>query len=295
MLAGELYKLSRNRLVWLLSVVLVGFLAAPYLIYLGGRGIKQNLATDPLSTLYLIMQRDLQVLRIFSGIYLLLLAALAVGQEYSQGTIRVLLGRGAGRLHLLGAKALALAAVAVGLLAFALALDVVLALGFLLVEHGNLDALQAATPRFWGDTRLYIASVAISMGATLLLGLAASALGRSLAAGLTVGLAWFPVDNLSVLVLSLLTTFTHSDFWVNVSAYLLGPTLNTLPALIVPARVMVTQGPKGPVTMSQAASTLGAPVLVPVDGAHALLVVLGYSLVFAALAVIVTWRRDVLE
>jgi hypothetical protein len=41
--------------------------------------------------------------------------------------------------------------------------------------------------------------------------------------------------------------------------------------------------------------TMGIPPLVTYDGTHALLIALIYGVVFAGAAVLVMWRRDVLE
>ena len=63
----------------------------------------------------------------------------------------------------------------------------------------------------------------------------------------------------------------------------------------MPARQMVMAGPNGPVRVSQTADTIGAAPLVHIGATQGLLVVLGYSAIFAATAVYLTWRRDVLE
>ena len=294
-LRGELFKITRQRSVWIATILLGGLICAPYLIYLAGRGIADSIASTPLDVLYTLMERDLEIVRAFSGIYLLVLAALVVGQEYQLGTIRILLGRGVGRLHLLGAKVLALAIVAVIVLAAALALDVALATVDLLILAHNLSAFSALTSQFWTDTEWYILSVAISMGATLLLGVAANVVGRSLAFGLGVSLVWFPADNIGSVLLALVGQFTNNTFWLKVSGYLLGPVLNVLPSLIVPARVITIHGENGVQTVSKPASTLGITPLVDITNTHAWLVIAGYCAVFAIVAIVLTWRRDVLE
>jgi hypothetical protein len=133
------------------------------------------------------------------------------------------------------------------------------------------------------------------MGATLLLGVAAAVLGRSLAFGLAVGLSWFAVDNLAIIPLSLLSQFTHNDLWRQVSGYLLGLMLNRLPDYIVPPYHVTLQTPAGPQTVAQTVSGFGPLPLVHVDGTHALLVIGGYALVFAAAAVVLARVRDVRE
>jgi ABC-type transport system involved in multi-copper enzyme maturation permease subunit len=167
---GELFKITRLRTFWLMLVVIFGLAFAPVLLYLSRPTLKDLITQDPNGALYNIMPVDLSVIRIFSGILLLILSAMVIGLEYQQGTIRILLGRGVGRLQLLGAKTLALAIVGAALLAALLIYDYLLALGMLLVKTGNLDLLQHATPQFWADARLYLLTVVISMVATLALG-----------------------------------------------------------------------------------------------------------------------------
>ncbi|MFL5657524.1 MAG: hypothetical protein ACJ8CB_25495 [Ktedonobacteraceae bacterium] len=120
------------------------------------------------------------------------------------------------------------------------------------------------------------------MGVTILLATALSVVGRSLSFGLSASLAWFPADNVgSLIFLMLAFRITHSDFWRNVSAYLLGPNLNVMPAVLLPAQLK--------------ANSIGITPLVDVDGTHTLLVTLVYALIFAVVAVVLTWRRDVKE
>src|SRR5579872_2840103 len=103
LLRGELRKLVHLRIAWVLAALYVLLLIGSQLLLLSGSG-AQDLRRDPLGSFYNLMEGDLSLVRIFSGIILLILAAHVIGLEYQQGTIRVLLGRGVGRLQLLGAK-----------------------------------------------------------------------------------------------------------------------------------------------------------------------------------------------
>jgi len=131
--------------------------------------------------------------------------------------------------------------------------------------------------------------------ATLLLGVMAAVIGRSLAFGLAVGLSWFAVDNLAQLPLTLGYQFTHSDLWREASGFLLGPLLNRLPDYIAPPWHTVTQTPGGPVTVTNQVSGFGVMPLVAVSGSQALAVIGAYAILFALIAVILTWRRETLE
>ena len=110
---------------------------------------------------------------------------------------------------------------------------------------------------------------------------AVSVLGRSLTFGLSLALAWFAVDNIGTIFLYLGYRLTHSDFWLNVTAYLLGPILNVMPKALITSKTEI--------------STIGAQPYVTVDGAHTLWVTLVYAVIFALVAIVLTWRRDVKE
>ena len=129
---------------------------------------------------------------------------------------------------------------------------------------------------------LTVAAVAlVSMGVCILLGTAGAAVGRSLPFAVSVALAFFPADNFATIVLYLLGRATHHyGFWYSQTQWLLGPSLNHLAAALQ--------------TDQRRMPLLPVP-LVPVTGAHLWAVVGVWSALFAAAAVLLTWRRDVLE
>jgi ABC-2 type transport system permease protein len=292
---GELFKVARLRVTWVMTIVFAGLLAGPQLIWMAAPRSKESLHSNPFNLLYTLMEVDLSLLRIFGGVLLLILTAYVVGLEYQQGTIRVLLGRGVGRLQLLGAKALALTSVALLVLIGGLLIEVVMGLFVVFVLAGSLDPLRSLTPTFWANSRLYLLSVVISMGVTLLLGVAVTVVGRSLAFGLGVGLGWFAADNVGVVIMLLAYSFTGNDFWQQITGYFLGPVLNFLPTLIVPARTATVATPRGPIVISRPADTIGASPLAHIDATHALAVIGVYAAVFVVVAIALTWRRDVME
>jgi hypothetical protein len=116
---------------------------------------------------------------------------------------------------------------------------------------------------------------------------AAATLGRSLAFGLAVGLSWFAVDNLLTIPISLLTQVTGSDFWAKLSTVLLGPTLNRLPDFIL--------APDHEATHTITVGGFGPQPLLTVSGGHALLVIGVYAAIFLAVAIGLTWRREILD
>ena len=234
---GELFKISKQRATWILAVLLLGIICFPFLINFAIHDLKDQLAFDPLQVLYRTMSENLLMLRIFSGTFLILVTARLIGMEYSAGTIRILLSRGVGRLQLLGAKLTAVGIVALGVLVFGIAVQFVLSLLQLLLVAGNLDALKAAngTP-YWSDARTYVLTIAFNMVVTILMATAVTVIGRSLAVGLSAGLAFFAVDNIGTIFLYLAFRITGSNFWMLLSGDLLGPNLNAMPNQLLSSR-----------------------------------------------------------
>ena len=119
------------------------------------------------------------------------------------------------------------------------------------------------------------------MGIAILMAAAAAGIGRSLAFAMAASLAFFPVDNFSVILEALGSRITRQDHpWLNISQYQLGPNLNTVLNLIEPGH--------------HARAAFATP-LTPVDATHALVVIGAFALGFAAIAVIRAVRPDVLE
>ncbi len=276
---GELLKISRQWATWIMLLLWLGIICLPYLLLLTSPDIKDNLLHNALPFLYNREEGNLAILRIFSGIFLIVLTASAIGLEYQLGTIRILLARGVGRLQLLSAKLLTVTVVGLAILGVGLLLNILLTCLLTLIVTGNLNALQSLTSAFWSDMRLYVVTIMVSMGVTILMATAMAVIGRSLAIGLSVALIWFPVDNIGTIIMELANRITHNDFWLNVTAYFLGPNLNTLSKHVLSGDVQ----------------DIGASPLVKVDSSHILLVVLVYALIFAVTSIVLTWRRDVKE
>ncbi len=123
----------------------------------------------------------------------------------------------------------------------------------------------------------------VSLGVSILMAAAVTALTRSLAAGLTVSVIWFPIDNFSVIILILGDRLTKWDFWSLLSGDFPGPQ---------PERdARPGDEPEHPAAVVRG---LFEP-LTPVTGAHTLLVTAIYAVVFLAVAFGVTATRDVKE
>lgn len=278
---GEFLKI--RRLGWLLlALFLAGFLVW-FLLGANLSGLKADAQHTPLHFLYYTLQSNLVIVRILGGILLLILASFMIGREYQYGTIRILLARGVGRAQLLLAKLAVLALSALILLVLSLLLIAALTCLLLLMLTGSLSALSALTPAFWFNASLNLLTVVISMAATILLAAAMNTLGRSLTFGLSASLIWFPLDNIGAVVLNALAHVTHNDFWLNLTAYFLGPLLNRLPDMLLPSDVR------------SGFQSFGAGPQVAVSDTHALWVIGVYALVFVNLAFVSSWKRDVRE
>jgi ABC-2 type transport system permease protein len=291
LLRGEARKIMRLRITWLMALLYTGILTVLQLVLATGPHTADQLRGDPLGGLYNVMEGDLSLVRIFSGIFLLVLTAHVVGLDYQQG-LRVVLARGVGRVQLLGAKTLTLALAGLGLFIWGCALQLGFGVVIVRVLAGGSAPWTALNGQYWSDTAYYALCVLISIGATLLLGIAASAVGRSLAFGLAVGLSWFAVDNLAIIALNVAYQITHQDFWRELSGYSLGLLLNRLPDYLVPSNHVVAAGPGG---STPRVSGFGLMPLVPVTAAHAVIVITLYATIFAVVAIVLTARRDVSE
>jgi ABC-type transport system involved in multi-copper enzyme maturation permease subunit len=169
-LRGEIFKITHQWTTWVMLVLLLGVIGLPFIIIATSPNVIDDLRNTPLSFFYNEMEICLSLLRVFIGIFLLILTARVIGLEYHLGTIRILLARGVGRLQLLSAQLLAIAIVALTLFAGGILLDGILTCGLVAIVTGNLNALNVLTSTFWSSTWLYVLSVLISMGVAILIG-----------------------------------------------------------------------------------------------------------------------------
>jgi ABC-type transport system involved in multi-copper enzyme maturation permease subunit len=280
MLGGELFKITRLWLTWIMLVVLLIGLTGPFLITATSPYNKIRVTNTPLHLMYDEMSLNLLDFRILSGVFLILLTSTVIGQEFQNGTIRILLSRGIGRLQLLLAKFLCIVIIALALFIIGVIVDSLLIIGVVFTLAGNLNALQTLNATFWNATELYLLTVLISMGATILMAVALNVLGRSLTIGMTLAMSWFVVDNVGAEFMAIAAHVTNSKIWLDITAYLLGPNLNDMPIVLIPGNA--TESP-------------GVYPLVPVSGAHTLWVTLVYSILFVIVALAFMRLRDVRE
>jgi ABC-type transport system involved in multi-copper enzyme maturation permease subunit len=278
---GEALKVSRQLSFWLMLAGAVVLLAIVTLAITSASNIQDQLKTDPTAWAY--GARDIfgTIFQIGSGIFLLIVGSRLFAMEYSSGTIRIIYARGTGRLRLLLAKMLTLAIIGILLLAgYLVVAGGVLAL-LVNAWTGSLAPLQHLPSEFWQDLEMWALVQGMSIGIVILMAAAAAGIGRSLAFAMAASLAFFPVDNFSVILESLASRITKQDHpWLNISQYQLGPNLNIVLNLIEPGH--------------HARGAFATP-LVPVDETHALVVIGAFAVAFAAIAIVRTVRPDVLE
>ena len=280
-LRGETIKLTRQLSLWLMlggSLLLLGVIVVAIS---GGSNFKPLLESDPTKWAYDKLLVFGTIFQIGSGIFLLIFGARLFGMEYSSGTIRVIYARGVGRLQLMLAKMVDLAAVGVLLLiGYCVVVGAILLL-LINAVHGNLDPVGKISSGFWQDVGRWAAVMGISMGLAILLAAAAAGLGRSLAFALAAALAFYPVDNfLNILEVLGARATGHNHPWFDISAYQLSANLNVVLTFWEPGH--------------ESRPAFSSP-LVSVDLTHTLVVVAVYAALFAAIAVVRAVRPDVLE
>lgn len=278
---GELFKISRQWATWIMLVLFLGVLFLPYVVMFIERDIQRLITAPGGAYFYSWVAAGLALVRIFGGFFLVILTARTIGQEYHLGTIRILLARGVGRMQLLWTKLVAIALWAVLLLLVGLLLNALLALLQVQVVTGNLHAITDQSATVWHDLGLYVLTILVSMLSTILMAAAITILLRSLAGGLSASIAWFPADNIVVLILLVAFDVTNNTLWRTISAYLLGPNLNVMAGEVA--------------GQQRGAWMFGQAPLVQVDGTHTLVVTAVFTLVFALVAFLFMWRRDVKE
>jgi hypothetical protein len=184
-------------------------------------------------------------------------------------------------MQLLSTKLVAMAIWAGLLLLIGLLLNALLALIQIQFVTGNLNVITGLSATVWRDLGIYVLTILVSMVSTILMATAITILLRSLAGGLSASIAWFPADNIVVLILLVAFDVTSNTLWRNISAYLLGPNLNVMAAEVAGQR--------------RGAWMFGQTPLVQVDGTHTLAVAAVFTLIFALVAFVCIWKRDVKE
>jgi ABC-2 type transport system permease protein len=293
MLRAELFKISRQRGIWISAIIIAAVFALFSLeYYFILRALSDRLASAsevlPGTVPYSVMTGLLDSVRGFVGIFATLVTVFAIALEYQQGTIRVLLARGVGRLRLLGTKLLASLIVSLGMLVVLLVLALVMG-NFDIAAGLGGQSLGAATQLpdfFWSDTLGYIGTVAISVAATVLFAGMFSVLGRSMAFGLSFALAYFPVESIVGNILRAIGVANNDPTWTNIPNYFFGTALTNMPLEWLPNRNL---------SIFQLLNRAVQGISGSIDGTQVLTVTVIYVVAFAALTGYLMQKRDVLQ
>lgn len=297
LLRGEIFKLNRLGALWWtggVSVALIGVTTV-----FDAANTYANLASDATPTAAALPAYYQAVRFVFtatialSGLAGIVVAVAAITQEYHMGTIRILLGRGVGRLRLLAAKLIALALYGLGIVGAMLALGAVGNLIALAIVRHSLDVVGAVSGDFWNALGIFVLVAAINVLATMALAAFAAVLGRNQAFGLGVAVPYFLVENIVTGILLAVSFATDNAFWFNLSQYLPGENLAQLPGLLVPAATLGS-GPSG-IRAGGGNPRFGDLQFLQIDGTHALVTIGLYTLAFIGLMVWLMARRDVKE
>jgi ABC-type transport system involved in multi-copper enzyme maturation permease subunit len=301
MVQAELGKIVRWRAIWftllgigLLMLLLNGltyFVTLYSLTNAQGLG-ERNQPPPPLppaeAVPYVMMTTLLDAVRQYSGLVIAILAVMLVAAEFQFGTIRIVLGRGVGRIRLLLAKISAL------LIAGLIALAVILALNcaelaILAAAQGKSDAVFGHIPSYlWSDAGLYLLTMLYNLVVTMLFAVFVTALSRSLAIGLVVAIVYFAVEGIVAAIFQGVGGATNNKIWSDIPNYFLGTNLSQLAPAALPVRAILN-------TTGVVARGGGGAGGTAFDATHAIVVTLLYSAVFLGVSLYLTWKRDVLQ
>jgi ABC-2 type transport system permease protein len=251
--------------IWLLLALVFAYVV-PYVTYLNEPGREP--LTDVLPER--LVGNVLVGFPFFGGVLALMLGVLAFGSEYGWGTLRTLFTQRPGRLHVFGAKLLALA---VTLVPFAL---VVFALG---AGASSVIALREGASVDWPSAWLVVRGLAagwliLAVWAALGVLLAVLSRGTALAVGIGILYALVIEGLLSALASQVNAVDRLVEFFLRANAYSLVTKLG------VAASEVSDNGP----------GSFEGPF---VGGAQALLVLGSYAAVFLVLSAWLLRRRDV--
>lgn len=285
LVSGELFKIRHNRGNWVTGLIAALVLALNGFRYLAEFGSIQSRLVTPSQIIYQMSQDALADVRGYVGIYLTVLTVIVVALEYQQGTVRILLARGVGRMRLLTAKLVAI--FLMGL--FALIPALLVASGMVLLDlklNDHLDVLSQLPDYFWMDGGVYLLTILVSMVATILLATTISVIGRTLAVGLSLALPYFLVEGVISGILLIVSFTTTNQRWYGVVDYFLGGNLTRLPTLVFAAHLNIIQ-----TTINSGGAAFLPRLTSGID--HVAIVIAAYCLAFIAISYYLTWKRDV--
>ena len=284
LMAVELFKLRKRMMTWILAILMVGLVVLLYSIFwsVSGRvttfGENAQFTGEDLRRALFLQTSvpfSLQVVSSFGTIFAMILAAGAVGSEYSWGTVRLMATAASGRVRLMAAKLL----VVCGLVAASALLAVAVGLiysSIITVTNGGSD-FSFVTPGFVRDQAESYGRTLFVMAPYVTLAFAMAAIGRSTLAGVGAGIGIAFVEPLIGELMRL-----AGNPWKEIPNYL----INANSEVILLQNKLPDVVRFGPSTQELAKSHFnGVP--------EAVFILAIYSVVFVALAFLVYRRRDI--
>ena len=266
----EWFKLRRRWFPWVLLVIFVLFTQfvvwVPFFVYQAGE-IRE---TDPF-VLPGSVAISISSMFGFAIVLMMTLASSVVGTEYGWGTLRSVIARGPGRWQFLVAKLITVGVAGLGGLIIA-AVGIVISS---IVTTGLAEnSSEFASSGEWSNAVLTVLKAAYAVVPYALLAAALTVLTSSATIGLAITVGYHIAEQIAIPILSVFI-----DGFDRIAGFSLGISANT----------MISQG--GVEEFIFLVTTLAGGELP--SKAQAFLVLLGYSVVFAAAAIWLYQKRDI--
>lgn len=247
-IAGELYKIRRRTMSKVLSTIAIMTVLLTLFFTLS-------------HTLPETIETFLTAINIIGPILFIILAGTIVGDEYSVGSIRLMLTRGPTRLQFLLAKLGALLICVLLAILVLLVVDVLVWLIITLSAGAKLD-LSFLTSNWNVHTTLSILTTGFSLFSYCALAVSLSSWGKATAAGVTGTLIWWFLEGTLSSLIEILGRGVHNvfgDFIATIPNYFIG---NNLSALRANQQSYLAGGPAGSISDLQASIVIIAYLVV---------------------------------
>jgi ABC-type transport system involved in multi-copper enzyme maturation permease subunit len=286
LVGAELYRTRRQRSNWALPIIPLSGLAVVAMLTITSYGLTDLHGKSLLGAARNLTDTAALVVAMSMGIPILLIAARVAAHDYAYGTVRLMLGGGAGRITVLLAK-LATSSI-VGLMAWLIG-SALAAACVLLLSTGVREHLTVLPGIYWREAAIDVGAIAVSLTCCVVLGTATSTVSRSLVVGVTAAMVWFPAENILTGLFAFVVATTHQDFFIKASGWLLAPNLNHLIQALEPWRSAIEIGAR------PLGETARSPVG-PVGAEECLIVIAAWIAIFLGASLLsVVARVDVLE
>ncbi len=231
-LNSEFFKLLHNRTVTIFAAIIFGIFAINIFFSIAFFTNVSAIASD-LTGLNLVVSQALQTNMNWIGIMMIFITVMAIGQDYQNGTIRVILARGSGRMRVLAAKYTAALLYVFFVLVIQYILTSIIMIYPISLSGQNFFGSQPS--HFFQEIALFFLVTIVSVIATGLMAAAITTIGRSLTFGFAISLLWFPVESiLKVMVLLFgVASFKNPETAYNLTNNFLGSALSNLGSAVI--------------------------------------------------------------